>query len=81
MTGSYYILLPGDDKKDLVNDTNILGEVSFGNFWPGGGFKALSKIINEKPDYIDDIEILSDMGKKLSITEFLDMISKLKVIT
>ena len=30
---TYYLLLDGDSEKDVIYDTNILGEESFGKFY------------------------------------------------
>jgi len=37
----YFILLPDDTEKDVDYSTNILGEVSFKNFWAEHGFEIL----------------------------------------
>ena len=37
----YYILYPGNDEKDTVNDINQLGESSFNTFWAYKGFELL----------------------------------------
>ena len=35
----YYILYPGNDENDTVNDINQLGEQSFKVFWAYKGFE------------------------------------------
>ena len=42
----YYILFKGDDN-NLMDDSQMLGEESFGKFWPGGGYDLLNKIVND----------------------------------
>ncbi len=73
---TYYILLPNDDEKDTLNDSNILGEVSFNKFKANDGFKVLNKIINEAPEMISSVRILDQSGKKYSIEQFLDILEK-----
>ena len=37
----YFILLPEDSEEDVDYSTNILGEVSFKNFWTEEGLEFL----------------------------------------
>ena len=47
----YYLLLKGDTTEDLkVSESNVLGEESFGKFYPSHGFQALHKIIHNNPE-------------------------------
>ena len=57
---AFYILLDGDTEKDVLYETNLLGEESFGKFYPSVGYTAFSSIINNHPEYVDNIEILDD---------------------
>ena len=43
----YYILYPGNEEHDTVNDINQLGESSFGTFWAYKGFELLKKAIDQ----------------------------------
>jgi hypothetical protein len=72
----YYILLPQDNEMDTLNDSNILGEVSFKKFKPNDGFTVLKKIINEAPEIIESVRILDQTGKKYSIEQFFDILEK-----
>lgn len=72
----FYILLPQDSESDTLNDSNILGEISFNKFNPNDGFKVLSKIINECPELIPDVKILDQTGKSYTIDGFFDIIEK-----
>tara|TARA_Y100001938_G_scaffold144821_1_gene220239 strand:- start:331 stop:573 length:243 start_codon:yes stop_codon:yes gene_type:complete len=76
---TYYLLLNGDDEKDAMYDTNILGEDSFGVFYPSLGFNILNKIINEKPELLEEIKIIDDHKNPHTITEFLDIVEKLRI--
>ena len=76
---TYYLLLKGDTEKDVMFDTNVLGEESFGVFYPSMGFNMLHKIINQKPELVEDINILDDHKKSYTITEFLDIVEKLRI--
>ena len=78
---TYYLLLSGDSEKDSIYETNVLGEESFGKFYTGQGMKAFHNIVNNKPELLEDITILDDHKKHYTITEFMDILSKLKIYT
>tara|TARA_R110002051_G_scaffold141952_1_gene215256 strand:+ start:33 stop:272 length:240 start_codon:yes stop_codon:yes gene_type:complete len=78
---TYYLLLNGDSEKDTLYDTNVLGEESFGTFYTGQGMVALNNIVNQKPELLETIKILDDYKKSYTLTEFFDLLSKLKVMT
>ena len=78
---TYYLLLSGDSEKDALYDTNVLGEESFGTFYTGQGLVALNNIVNQKPELLNTIKILDDYKKSYTLTEFFDLLSKLKVMT
>ena len=77
---TYYLLLSGDTDKDY-HDTNVLGEESFGKFYTGQGMIALNNIVNKKPELLESLKILDETKKSYTITEFMDVLSKLKVIS
>ena len=77
----YYLLLNNDSEKDTLYETNVLGEESFGTFYTGQGMVALNNIVNQKPELLETIKILDDTKKSYTLTEFFDLLSKLKVIT
>ncbi len=76
---TYYLLLKDDTEKDVYFDSNVLGEESFGTFYTGHGMVALNNIVNRKPKLIETIKILDDHKKSYTLTEFFDILSKLKV--
>ena len=78
---TYYLLLEDDSEKDVYFDSNVLGEESFGSFYAGQGMVALTNIVNKKPELLETIKILDDYKKSYTLTEFFDLLSKLKVIT
>jgi len=78
---TYYLLLEDDTEKDVYFDSNVLGEESFGTFYTGQGMVALTNIINKKPELLDTIKILDDTKKSYTLTNFFDILSKLKVMT
>ena len=78
---TYYLLLEGDSEKDTYFDSNVLGEESFGTFYAGQGMIALTNIVNQKPELLETIKILDDYKKSYTLTEFFDLLSKLKVMT
>ena len=78
---TYYLLLKGDTEKDTYFDSNVLGEESFGSFYTGQGMIALNNIVNKKPELLESLKILDETKKSYTITEFMDVLSKLKVIS
>ena len=76
---TYYLLLEGDSEEDVYFDSNVLGEESFGTFYAGQGLVALNNIVNKKPELLETIKILDDTKKSHTLTEFFDILSKLKV--
>ncbi len=75
----YYILLPRDREKDMLNEANLIGEESLGNFWPGSGLTVLMTIVTQKPELVERVTIKTETGKQLSIEEFLSKVNKLKI--
>ena len=75
----YYILYPGNDDKDTVNDINQLGESSFNTFWAYKGFELLMKAVDQNHFLLKNFVIKDETGKNYSIEEFLDKIKKLEV--
>ena len=76
---TYYLLLEGDSEEDVYFDSNVLGEESFGTFYSGQGLVALNNIVNQKPELLETIKILDEMKNPYTLTEFFDILSKLKV--
>ena len=76
---TYYLLLEGDTEKDACYDSNVLGEESFGMFYTGQGMLALTNIVNKKPELLETIKILDETKKSYTLTEFMDILSKLKI--
>jgi len=76
---TYYLLLDGDTEKDALYDVNILGEESFETFYPSAGFMILLRIINEKPELLESLQILDEQKKTYTITKFLDKLEKWKI--
>ena len=76
---TYYLLLKGDTEKVVMYETNVLGEESFGVFYPSIGFILMNKIINQRPELLEDIKILDDHKTSHTITEFLDKLEKWRI--
>ena len=76
----YFILLPGDTEESVDFSTNILGEVSFKNFWADQGFGILTRLVEKYPDTLDEVIIKDEKSKSYSVEEFLDKIKKLRII-
>ena len=76
----YYILYPGNEEADTINDINQLGDDNgFGVFWSCKGFELLMKAVDQNHFLLKNFVIKDERGKKYSIEEFLDKIKKLKV--
>ena len=69
---TYYLLLSGDSEKDSIYETNVLGEESFETFYPSIGFMILNRIINQKPELLESLQIVDEQKKQYTITKFLD---------
>ena len=76
---TYYLLLSGDSEKDSLYETNVLGEESFDTFYPSVGFMILNRIINQKPELLESLQIVDEQKKYYKITEFLDKLEKCKI--
>ena len=76
---TYYLLLSGDCEKDTLYETNVLGEESFETFYPSAGFMILLRIINEKPELLESLQILDEQKKTYTITKFLDKLEQWKI--
>ena len=76
---TYYLLLSGDSEKDSLYETNVLGEESFDTFYPSVGFMLLNRIINQKPELLESLQIVDEQKKYYKITEFLDKLEKWKI--
>jgi len=76
----YFILLPGDTEESVDFSTNILGEVSFKNFWADQGFGILIRLVEKYPDTLEEVVIKDEQSKSYSVEQFLEKIKKLRVI-
>ena len=76
----YYILLPDDEDNGVQYSTNVLGEISFKNFWADQGFEIFQRIVHKYPDTLEYIKIKDEKSKEYTPEEFLDVISKLNII-
>ena len=76
----YFILLPEDTEEDVDYSTNILGEISFKNFWTEDGFEILVRLVEKYPDTLEEVQIKDEQNKTYSVEQFLDKIKNLKVI-
>jgi|TARA_B100001094_G_scaffold61282_1_gene56959 hypothetical protein len=77
---TYYILLGNDSVEDIW-DENILGEESFETFYTGNGFKALNNIVIRQPDLLETVTIIDEQKRTYEVSEFLDLITKWKIMS
>ena len=75
----YFILMPNDTEKDTLNEANLLGESSFGSFWPGSGLKVLMTLVQDAPEALLSVKIKSEDGVQYGVGEFLEILDKLKI--
>ena len=76
---TYYLLLEGDSEKDVYFDSNVLGEESFDKFYPEKGFWALMNMKDRKPELLEMVTIKKETGEVISLDQFIDIISTLKI--
>ena len=76
---TYYLLLKGDTEKDVLYETNVLGEESFETFYPSIGFIILNRIINDNPEIVETIKILDEQKNPYTLTEFVDKLARWKI--
>ena len=77
---AYYILMGNDTVEDIW-DENILGEESFGTFYTGNGFKAFHNMVVREPEALESIAIIDEKKNPYSVSEFLDLIQKWKIMS
>tara|TARA_E500000318_G_scaffold75872_1_gene70470 strand:- start:1483 stop:1719 length:237 start_codon:yes stop_codon:yes gene_type:complete len=77
---TYYILLDNDSIEDIW-DENILGEESFETFYTGNGFKALNNIVVRQPELLETVTIVDEQKRTYEVSEFLDLITKWKIMS
>ena len=75
------MLLNGDNEKDVIYETNVLGEESFGTFYTGNGFKAFNNIVQRQPELLETVTIIDEKKNSHSVTEFLDLVGKWKIMS
>ena len=83
---TYYLLTKGKTKKQdtLVlsgDESSLIGEESFGTFYPSVGFIVLNRVIESNPEFLKMLIIRDETNKAYTMTEFLDKIEKLKIKT
>ena len=76
---TYYLLLEGDSEKDVYFDSNVLGEESFGKFYPEKGFGALMNIKDRNLKLLEMVTVKKETGEVISLDQFIDIISTLKI--
>ena len=75
----FYLLMPGDTEQDALNEANLLGEESLGNFWPGSGLSVLMTLVEKAPEALPTVRIMTDYKETMGVGEFLEKISTLKI--
>ena len=76
---TYFLMHKFESKENLMFSSNILGEESLGSFYPEQGWVALHNMMNNHAEMLENYIILDEKGKKYTMTEFLDVVEKLKI--
>ena len=76
---TYFLMHKFESKENLMYSSNILGEESLGTFYPEQGWVALHNMMNNHAEMLENYIILDEKGKKYTMTEFLDVVEKLKI--
>ena len=76
---TYFLMHKFESKENLMYSSNILGEESLGTFYPDQGWVALHNMMNNHAEMLENYIILDEKGKKYTMTEFLDVVEKLKI--
>ena len=76
---TYYLLLKGDTEKDVIYETNVLGEESFETFYPSVGFMILQRILNQQPEIVKTIKIFDEKKNPYTIEQFVNKLEQWKI--
>ena len=76
---TYFLMHKFESKENLMYSSNKLGEESLGTFYPEQGWVALHNMMNNHAEMLENYIILDEKGKKYTMTEFLDVVEKLKI--
>ena len=75
----YYIQYP-DEVSPHSDDIHFLGEMSFDNFWTGTAYPRFKKLVTEYESLVDKVTIRNDKNEVLDASEFVDILSKSRII-
>jgi len=75
----YYLLLENDEEKDVYYDANILGDESFGMFYPESGFFIFKRLVDTESEVLEDIRIFDEKKNPYTISEFIDKLEQWKI--
>ena len=70
----YYLIYSNDNEPILIGTDN-----GFGVFWADQGMTVLMNMVDNYPEKLEHVKIKTSANKKLSVSEFLEAIEKLKV--
>ncbi|MBC8421956.1 MAG: hypothetical protein H8E03_00890 [Pelagibacteraceae bacterium] len=75
----YYLLLEDDTEADVYFSSNILGDESFGVFYPEQGMDVLMELSNIKSQILETLRIKDEQGTSYTLEEFISILGKLKI--
>ena len=77
---TYYLLTKGaSGNTDLIDESSMIGEESFGTFYVSMGFNLLQKILNERKEIIDTVKIIDKRKRTYTIEEFVEKLGRLRI--
>ncbi len=71
----YYLIHKSQKEGQLLIGTDN----GFGVFWTDQGFTALLNLIQNRAEHLEDMEIRNSSNKIISISDFFDIVAKLKL--
>lgn len=71
--------MANDSERDALNEANLLGEDSLGTFWPGSGLGVLMTLVEDAPEALPSVRIITDQNETIGVSEFLEKISILHI--
>ena len=78
---TYYIILKDEKPEVCQYDSGILGETTEKAFYPNKGFTRFIKIVNEHPEFLEEMKILDDNNKSYTANQFLKKLEGLLIVS
>ena len=80
MLAGFFVLKTSNLTTNCVYfSSNIIGEESFGVFYPEQGMDVLMKLANQKSEVLEHLRIKDEAGKSYTLEDFISILDKLKI--